>query len=60
MHHMRELLYQDRNVHWRLDLRQQRVYSVPRCSFCPPHEVLFFFDTAGNRSFLVPSNVDNQ
>ena len=30
---MRELLYQGRSAHRRLDLRQQRVYSVPCCPF---------------------------
>ena len=40
---MRELLYQDRSVRRRLDLRQQRVYSVPLRSFGLPHIVLFYF-----------------
>ena len=40
---MRELLYQDKSVHHRLDFRQRRVYSVPRRSFWLPHIVLFFF-----------------
>ena len=30
---MRELLYENRSVHRRVNLSQRRVYSVPRCSF---------------------------
>ena len=42
---MRERLYQDKSVHGRLDLRQRRVYSVPRCPFVSLVIVLLFFDT---------------
>ena len=35
---MRGLLYHDQSVHSRLDLRQRKVYSIPRCLLCPPHD----------------------
>ena len=57
---MCELLYQDRSAHRCLDLRHRREHFVPRCSFCPPHVVLPFFDPADDRSFSVPTNVDNK
>ena len=42
---MRELLYQDKSVHRRLDLRQRRVYSILRCLFVRLMIVLLFFYT---------------